>query len=365
VIWIRDESGAAAAIDLDAGGAVRSLTLRADGDTALVPVLTTPTVAESEPGAQNSEPCGAGAAVPVAAGSGTTAARDPRTVAAMGDLFAGRWLAPFADRIPGGVYDWYGADYRIAPNDHETGDAIHGFLYRCPLEVVSQSASRVRLVGEMPATEGYPWRTRAEVSCAIRASRLDVELAVTCLEGPGSPAPVTIGWHPYFRHPDGLALINDAVLEVPADRYLEADDDLALTGRRPAVAGSAFDFRRPRPIGAVELDVALERDGNDGPARQADTSPVGASPAGASPVMIARLGGREREVVVEADGAFGRVQLFVPPDRDCIALEPVSAPAAAFSDPGLGPAALYPGDSIRGSARVSLRRRGDADFQRR
>src|SRR6202035_1428614 len=74
------------------------------------------------------------------------------------------------------------------------------------------------------------------------------------------PCPYGAGAHPYITV--GTEFVDDAVLQVPAERRLVVDDRQIPVGSE-AVAGMALDFRQPRRIGESVLDVAygdLERD---------------------------------------------------------------------------------------------------------
>lgn len=331
---IRDEAGTIAQIDEQCGGTVRSV--RHAGAGTIRELLYDP----EGPGA------------------GTAGAADqrgaPGAPGCTTALFAGRLLVPFADRIPQGRYRWHGRDYQLPCNDTENGDAIHGFLYRRAMTVTAQSDSRLSLRGSVGGQAGYPWRLEVVVNYAVGADRFSMEVVVTgrgveesAAAADFGPAPMTLGWHPYFANPDGGERIDTAVLRLDADRYLETDEHLRLTGRRPSVDGTPLDFRSGRPIGARELDVAVER----GPDGTTETIAVpGPSGGRVSPVVL--TGGRRR-VTVETAGLFRRLQLFVPPGRGGIAIEPVSAPASAFNDGSLGVSSLAVGESARAAVTVS------------
>jgi aldose 1-epimerase len=66
-----------------------------------------------------------------------------------------------------------------------------------------------------------------------------------------APAPVGAGSHPYVTV--GTPTIDPAVLHLPADTRLPTGDQQIPTGRE-GVAGTAYDFRTPRPIGDVAID---------------------------------------------------------------------------------------------------------------
>ncbi len=59
--------------------------------------------------------------------------------------------------------------------------------------------------------------------------------------------------HSYFNL-DGAGKIHDHRLRIAADAVLPVDDELIPTGEVMKVEGTAFDFRRARPIGAAGMD---------------------------------------------------------------------------------------------------------------
>ncbi len=285
MIWIREPSGCAAQIDPTCGGTVRQIKLPED-------LLYTP---ESAPGCET-------------------------------ELFAGRVLLPFADRISGGRYRWRETDYELPLNDRELGDAIHGFLYRWEMQVVEHESDRLTVHGDLEGERGYPWPLSVTISYRVAPGAFWI--SVETRNRGVSPAPLTVGWHPYFDFD------HRAMLQVRASRFIEADQALRLTGRRPSVTGTAFDFREARVIGEDPLDVAVGVDDSD-----------------AYPVVIADS---RRTVTITPAGLFRRIQLFTPPGSRGIALEPVSAPGEAFNDPALGVTALDPGASVVGSVAIRL-----------
>lgn len=249
------------------------------------------------------------------------------------EWFAGRVLLPFADRIAGGRYRWGETEYALPLNDPEHGDAIHGFLYRRRMQVGEHTANRLVLHNELEGEEGYPWPLSVTVSYRIDPGVF--WMSVETRNRGVSSAPLTVGWHPYFD------VDHQATLQVRASRYIEADESLRLTGRRPSVSGTVFDFREPRVIGGEPLDVAVELDDTDD-----------------DPVVIADS---RRVVSITPAGVFRRIQLFTPPGSRGIAVEPVSAPGEAFNDPELGVIELKPGASAVGSVMIRLdSRRGPA-----
>ena len=111
------------------------------------------------------------------------------------------------------------------------------------------------------------------------------------------------------------------------------DSRLLPAGPSRNVGGTLYDFRRARTIGDLKLDIAL-------------TSPDDGCIA---------LSHRGRKVELRCDTSFFRyVQLFVPPDRRSIALEPITAATNSFNLPELGLRVLAPGEESSGYVEVRL-----------
>lgn len=254
---------------------------------------------------------------------------DPSTTPVETELFRGRLLLPFADRIKGGRYTWDGREYQLPINDREMGDAIHGFLYRSALAQTdlteTDTEASLTLETTLPGQDGYPWPLRLRVRYILRDREFVVRMRVVNLGE--SDAPLSAGWHPYFFVPGTVpgVPVDTAELLVPADRYFEMDADLRLTGEERDVSRTPYDFRTPRAVGTAELDVGL-------------------SLRGAERDLV--LSGRRHRLHVQPGGAFQAVQLFIPPRRAAIAVEPISAPAESFNLPDLGVCRLLPGQPL-------------------
>jgi len=168
----------------------------------------------------------------------------------------GQLLLPWPNRIAGGRYRFNGVDRQLPVNEPRTGCAIHGLTRSLRWEVVDTAGGMVVLALELPASEGYPFRLHLRVAYTLDSGGLAAR--VTAINRGDGPCPYGAGAHPYLRVAGDL-LIDDALLHIPADATLDADDRGIPTGIVRSVDGSEYDFRTPRRVGALMLDTAFTR----------------------------------------------------------------------------------------------------------
>jgi aldose 1-epimerase len=171
----------------------------------------------------------------------------------------GQLLVPWPGRIPDGSYHFDGTSHQLPVDDLDMHSAIHGLVRWAPWNVTERAAGSVTLSHHLLALPGYPFSLAIEQSYAWQDSRL--ESCTTATNIGTRTAPFGFGAHPYFTV--GPSGIDDAVLHLPAREYFLCD--ARLDPKLPAVPvdGSPYDFRKPRPVGTIELDTTytgLQRD---------------------------------------------------------------------------------------------------------
>jgi aldose 1-epimerase len=170
----------------------------------------------------------------------------------------GQPLVPWPNRIAGGSYEFRGEHHQLALTEPALGNAIHGLVRWANWTVGSHVADRVTMTHTLHPQPGYPFLLALEIEYALDDDGLRVRTTATNLGG--DACPYGAGFHPYLRldrtHIDGLELQSPAAAYYPSD-------DRKIPIRRATVAGSPFDFGKPRPIGPTEIDHAftdLDRD---------------------------------------------------------------------------------------------------------
>jgi aldose 1-epimerase len=256
--------------------------------------------------------------------------------------FRGRILFPFCDRIPGGTYVFQDVLYQLPPNQ-EDGSAIHGLVYDRPGKVTastttgdSQAVSLSWITGEDP---GYPFSLELTVSYKVSTMPKGTgrgELIFSVRNCDTKDAPVGFGWHPYFRLPD--CGMEDLRISIPCRSYVEVEENLVPTGRILPVEkcpGGLYNFRNSKIIASGEYDTAFPLDS-------------GALSASAT------ISSSTLKLTMTAGGAFSYFQLFTPPDRTAVALEPISNVTDAFNRKDFGMRVLEPGKRIGGKVTLEI-----------
>jgi aldose 1-epimerase len=245
---------------------------------------------------------------------------DAFPVDALDDDYRGKVLVPWPNRIRDGRYGFRGAEHRTAISEPERGGALHGLVLWASWRPLRQSRDEVALGYMLHPQPGYPFTLELEVAYRLLGGGLEVTLSAT--NRGAQPAPFGAGFHP------SLAIEGDAVLALPAGSRVPVDERLLPTGPPIPVAGTDYDFRRPRPLGPLALDTSfgdLERD-DDGLAR----------------ITLTTSG---RAVTVWMDARFPFVHVYT--SGAGVAIEPTTCAPDAFNS-GDGLLVLVPGGSWSG-----------------
>jgi galactose mutarotase-like enzyme len=229
----------------------------------------------------------------------------------------GRW----SYRAGGRRVDLRGLDLPVDSN----GIPMHGNLLGVPFEVVRATGDRVVAhldYGAYPdKLRAFPYPHRLTVDARLHPEH---GLAITTVVEPRSdrPVPISFGWHPYVKLPSGPRAAWR--LRWPACEHVEVDTRTIPTGRRVALAA------QNDPIGDRTFDdhYALGRN------------------------RTLAIADDRRWLTFHFDAAYPYAQLFVPPRRRLVAIEPMTAEIDAL---GRGTAPVCePGDHFRSRFTMSV-----------
>ncbi|MCD0484475.1 aldose 1-epimerase family protein [Streptacidiphilus sp. ASG 303] len=242
----------------------------------------------------------------------------------------GQLLVPWPNRITDGRYPWEGGEQQLPLTEPARGNAIHGLLRWTSWQPLEHGEDRVVLGATVWPQPGYPFRLDVRAEYALGPGGLEV--AVTARNRSGAAAPYGIGQHPYLTA--GTDLVDEAVLTVPARLRLRTGDRGTPVGDPEPVDGTPYDFRTPRPVGALELDTAY--------------TGLEAGPGGRPAVRLAHPSGEHGTDLWLGEGVRA-VQLFTGDTlaegarRRGLAVEPMSCPPDAFRS-GTDLVVLAPGE---------------------
>jgi aldose 1-epimerase len=237
--------------------------------------------------------------------------------------YLGGTIGRYANRIAGGRFVLDGRQVEVAA--HDRGNSLHGGpdgFDRRVWEVVRHGAYELVLALVSPdGDQGFPGTVSAQVRYLVEAESVHVEMTATT----DAPTVVNLTNHAYFNlDGEGSGTVDGHLLAVHADEYTPVDDTGIPLGDHAPVAGTPFDLRVGRSVGAVVREPHPQ---------------------------VAAAGGLDHDFVVRGDGL-----------RTCAVLE---SPATGtrmrlLSDrPGLQ---VYTGNSLDGTVRGTsgrLYRQGD------
>jgi aldose 1-epimerase len=227
----------------------------------------------------------------------------------------GQVLLPWPNRIQDGTYEFEGEHHQLPIDDPDEQDAIHGLVRWATWAVAEREPHRVVMTYLLHPQPGYPFPL--DVSIEYLLSKQGLRVRTTATNVGATSCPYGCGAHPYLTV--GTPTVDSLILRAPGRTVLRSDER-GIPIDAGSVEGTAYDFRRPRPIATTRLDNAftdLERD-EDGLARVSLLDPEGGD-----------------ELSLWVDESYPYLMLFTGdplPDvnRRSIAVEPMTCPPNAF-----------------------------------
>lgn len=231
-------------------------------------------------------------------------------------------LAPFPNRIADGRYDFEGVEYQLPINKEDENNSIHGFVSNQKFDVIKSEDTEEGYVLELqhlsePYT-GFPFQFCVSVIYVLdKQNTLQVK---TEIKNTGDKTmPIGFGWHPYFTLG---GKIEDTTLRLPVMKQLETDGRLIPTGEMYEVG----EWREGKVIDQAQFDTGFQLVSDDRLVTITDFT-------------------KGIEIKVELGQLYDYVQVFTPPWRTSIAIEPMTCAANAFNNK-LGLHVLTPKESL-------------------
>lgn len=247
---------------------------------------------------------------------------------------ASELLFPFASRIPEGKYRFLGKDYQLAKNEKNGLNAIHGLVRKQHFHLEEQLAhadhASIKLSYLIDAPEGYPFRVLFSIRYTLHSDGRFVVSFEALNEG-SEPCPAMFGWHPYFRL--GNEDVEAWKIIIPSDQIVTFDSNQIPTGV------AHFHIDKPALLHRKVFDNCFIVKSN-------------------GPFATTELISENQDVTLSVtqetgEGKFNHLVVYTPPERDCIAIEALTANVDSFNT-GDGLYILPGGGMFKGEIVVKL-----------
>ncbi len=240
-------------------------------------------------------------------------------------------LMPWVNRVRNGNYSYLGKNYQLPINEHNLGNAIHGFMARKPFRILQQTKNESEASITLGYTfdgsyQGFPFPFEAYLTYSLDTfGNFNFTLAG---KNTGiSPMPFAIGWHPYFQLGNNL---NDLTLCFDSiEKYLSDSQMIPLKAEK-FLAQNGMTLASEKPDN-VYLLIQKEQ----------------------TKVVLQNHRMEAALSLVFSSEKFPYFVAFCPEGKECIALEPMTGNTDCFNT-FEGLIELDPQKSFEGGIKISL-----------
>ncbi len=216
-------------------------------------------------------------------------------------------LSPYACRMRLGEYEFSGKSYHCSK--HTLGKhAIHGLMYDANF-VLEQShhdehqAWVIIRADYMRDDVGYPFNYQLKIKYLLDESGLSI--TTEAINTGKTALPIMDGWHPYFTLG---GKVDDWTLQINSTQQLEFNSDLLPTGKLL----SDERFQAAYSLKNVQLDNSFVLKNHE--------------------VASCVLQNQALKFSIFAESSYPYLQVYIPPERDSIAIENLSAAPDSFNN---------------------------------
>ena len=248
------------------------------------------------------------------------------------ELVANDWgknitLFPFPNRLCDGMYTHEGKNYQFDINNADTGNAIHGFGKDVVMSVqtvkITENEAMIHCTWSHDGThEAYPFRFTFDIKMILRGGAFEVEMILKNDDTVVIPA--GLGWHPYFVMTE---CVDDTWLQMPESQFIAIDNRMLPTGEKQPYTA----FNTLKKIGDTNLDNGFF---------------ITEKGEKASVILKSERGTLHYWQEIGA-AKWHFLQVFTPPHRQSIAIEPMTCNIDAFNN-GDGLKLLEPKEQLGG-----------------
>lgn len=229
--------------------------------------------------------------------------------------FAGAKLFPFPNRIANGQYTFQDRDRILLINEQGSRkNAIHGLVHNANFEVKSMECSNsvAKLTLECEYLGGIPGYEYSFYLKIVHTLSDQGYKALTFVKNIGpNIMPMGDGWHPYIQLG---SKVDNLQISTPSNLFLQLDENLIPTGEVLKMTQNLGS----NDLFGIDLNHCFIINGKTSLAKTRLTDPI-----------------TGHTVVIWQDASpkgYGFVQYYIPQERECIAIEPMSCAPNAFNN---------------------------------
>lgn len=222
--------------------------------------------------------------------------------------YRGVILLPFPNRVKDGKYEFASREFSLPINMPSEGHAIHGLMYNKSFSVIECGEEHmITLQYDYNEDDGFPFPCVVTYTFALGQQELVCKVEVKN-KGEGA-LPLGVGWHPYFSL---NADVDELLLKMPNVAALNVDERMIPTKEKEMFE----DYEETSKIYDTEFDTGFQI---------LDEGEV-----------ITSLHNQGDDITLDlfqttGDRGFNYVQIFTPPGRKSVAIEPMTCPTDAFN----------------------------------
>jgi len=226
--------------------------------------------------------------------------------------FKGSLLFPFPNRIKGGHYTFAESEYQLPINFVHENNSIHGLVYSKKIEYLSfkteTNKASIKLQYNYSGMEAYyPFSYKLNIRYSLYASSKTV-VSTHIINTGNSKIPVALGWHPYFKTGSNLSEVE---LKLNSSFKFLTDSNFIPTGKKQVYKA----FNKLSRIGNTHFDSCFELNASKKVELIDERKKIRLS--------IGFIPGLH---------SFNYIQLYTPPNRKSIAIEPMTCIPNAFNN---------------------------------
>jgi aldose 1-epimerase len=230
------------------------------------------------------------------------------------DYYKNSFLLPYPNRLKDGVYSYNGKTYTFPINDKGTQNSLHGFkdFYKMSVEsiITDEDYASITLKsdyqGQNPA---FPFPFEFKITYTLKGYN-ELVCSIDLYNPTNETMPIGFGWHPYFKL--GNLPVEELELQMPTVDQVLIDDRMLPTGEFKSVD----TYNSLTNLTGKNFDTCFKAiDGN------------------LSEVVINAPSINTKLSYWQENEAFPYFQVFIPPKRKSIAIEPMTCNVNAFNRP--------------------------------